>query len=315
LIALASKSSWPKVLAAQAIGPKTVLVSFSEAVVMSNPSGFTMTPLEVPAVTVLPLFVDAAGTVAQLHLDTEMTPDVRYEIRVSGITDLSGIPVLPPFDQTIFVGFRLARPQGRRFDLWSMLPKHNRREDVTGDLQKFISCLQEVNDLLLSDIDRFPDIFDLERAPESFLDDILRDLGNPFAFELEPLEKRRLASVLVEMFNQKGTAAGIRNAIRFFLGIEVVGVVPFTGTTLVLGESELGVNWELGPSDRFARYAFDVIVDRLLTDVHRKHLRAIVEYLRPAPTHFVSLIEPSPAPESDDWVLGIGTLGRSTALL
>ncbi len=49
------------------------------------------------------------------------------------------------------------------------------------------------------------------------------------------------------MYRQKGTAAGIRNAIRFVLGIDVEAITPFTGTTIILGESELGVDWELGP--------------------------------------------------------------------
>ena len=71
-------------------------------------------------------------------------------------------------------------PAGRRFDLWSMLPKHNRRADATGDLQRFISCLQTVTDELLADVDSFTDIIDLERAPEEFVDSILMDLGNPF---------------------------------------------------------------------------------------------------------------------------------------
>jgi hypothetical protein len=36
-----------------------------------------------------------------------------------------------------------------------------------------------VTDLLLADVDRRPNIYDLERAPEAFVDPILRDLGNP----------------------------------------------------------------------------------------------------------------------------------------
>jgi phage tail-like protein len=52
-----------------------------------------------------------------------------------------------------------------------------------------------VTDPLLADVDRWPDIFDFERAPEGFLDLILRDLGNPFPFELDTMGKRRLASV------------------------------------------------------------------------------------------------------------------------
>ena len=111
---------------------------------------------------------------------------------------------------------------------------------------------------------------------------ILADLGNPFPFELDVLGKRRLASVLVEMYRQKGTAKGITNAIRFFLGIDISAITPFNADTLTLGESELGVDWVLGPSDRFARYAFNVEVARILSALERRQLRAIVEYLKPS---------------------------------
>jgi len=211
-------------------------------------------------------------------------------------------------------GFRPARPEARRFDLWSMLPKHNRREDQTGDLWRFIACLQEVTDLLLVEVDRFPEVFDLERAPEAFVELILADLGNPFLFDLDALGKRRLASVLVEMYRQKGTARGIINAVRFFLGVEIQAVSAYASEALVLGESELGVDWVLGPSSRFALYAFDVFVDVPLTDAERKQLRAIVEYLKPAHTHFVDLIEPGLLPVFDHWELGVSELGWTTDL-
>ena len=70
---------------------------------------------------------------------------------------------------------------------------------------RFIACMQEVTDLLLSDVDRFTDVFDLERAPAPFLDLILADLGNPFPFDLDELGKRKLAASLVRMYRQKGT--------------------------------------------------------------------------------------------------------------
>jgi len=304
----------PKVLAAQATAPKTVQVGFDEAVEVTDPAGFAFVALDAPAVPVLPVVAEAAGPVIRIELDTELTPDVRYRVIVTGVTDVRGNPVEAPFDQAVFTGFRPARPQGRRFDLWAMMPKHNRRDDTTGDLKRFIACLQEALDLLLAEVDRFPDLFDLERAPEAFLDAILADLGNPFPFELDVLGKRRLASVLVEMYRQKGTAAGIRNAIRFFLGIDVEAITPFTGTTLILGESELGVDWELGPSDRFARHAFDVSVGMALTDTQRRQLRAVVDYMRPAHTHFVDLLEPGAPATFDHWELGISELGASTDL-
>ena len=101
-----------------------------------------------------------------------------------------------------------------------MLPTHARRDDETGDLRRFIARLQEVTDLLLASTDRWPEIFDLERAPEPFVDAILADLGNPFGFLLDLAAKRRLAGALVQMYRLKGTKVGIQRALRFFLEIE-----------------------------------------------------------------------------------------------
>jgi hypothetical protein len=70
----------------------------------------------------------------------------------------------------------------------------------------------------------------------------------------------------------------------------------------------------LGPSERFARYAFNVHVDRVLTDVERRQLRVIVEYLKPAHTHFVDLVEPIPPAVIDHWALGVSELGLSSDL-
>ncbi|MFH0899447.1 MAG: Ig-like domain-containing protein, partial [Pseudomonadota bacterium] len=305
----------PRGLAAQATGQRTVRVGFDEPVVLpADGTGFVFAAFQAPAVPVAAVAASVDATVVELTLDTEMTPDVLYEVRATSTTDLAGNPVLAPFDRTTFAGFRPSRPASRRFDLWQMLPSYNRRIDQTGDLRRFIACLQEVTDLLLADCDRFPDVFDLERAPEPFLDAILADLGNPFSFNLDALGKRRLAAVLVQMYRQKGTAVGIRNAIRFFLGIDAVAVLPFSGDALVLGESELGIDWILGPSNEFARYAFSIEVGVPLTDTQRRQARAIVDYMRPAHTHFASLTVPGVPAAIDHWELGISELSSSTFL-
>lgn len=304
----------PRLVAAVALGQRTVRLGFDEPVLVDDTRGFAFEASSAPAMPVAPVAARADGSTVVVELDVEMTPDATYQALARGVTDLAGNPVAPPFDRASFIGYRPRRPARRRFDPWRMLPKHNRRQDTTGDLRRFIACLQEVTDLLLADIDRFAKLYDIERAPESFVELILRDLGNPFAFELDVGAKRRLAASLVDMYRLKGTAPGIKNAVRFFLGVEVTAIVAFAAETLVLGESELGVDWVLGPSDRFARYAFEVHVDRVLTDVERRHLRAIVQYLKPAHTHFVELIEPLPPAVVDHWILGVSELGESTDL-
>ena len=304
----------PRLVAAVATSPRTFRLAFDEPVLIEDVSSLEITALDTPAV---PLGVQgalASGTLVDLTVEPEMTPDARYRVRARSVSDVHGNACSPPFDVVVTHGFRPARPETRRFDLWSMLPKYNRRADVTGDLARFVACLQEILDLLLAEIDRVPDIFDIERAPAPFLDAILKDLGNPFPFELDDLGKRRLASVLVAMYRQKGTAVGVRNTVRFFLGVDIEAITELAATALALGDAELGVDWELGPSQRFARYAFDVKVGRVLTPTERKHLRAIVEYLKPAHTHLVSLIEPVAPVVPDHWEVGWSELTDSTLL-
>ena len=303
----------PKLLAAIAVSPTVVRLGFDEPVLV-DPTAAHCEALDFPAVPISAVSATAAGTLVDVAVVPEMTPDVRYQLVATGTRDAKGNVILPPFDRIVFTGFRPPRPVRRRFDLWSMLPKHNRRSDTTGDLASFIACLQEVTDLLLAEVDRYPDLWDIERAPTPFLDLILQDLGNPFPFDLDDLSKRRLATVLVEMYQQKGTAIGIRNAIRFFLGIDIQAITGLASTALELGISELGVDWELGPSDRFARYAFDIVVGRVLSATERKQLRVIVNYLKPAHTHFVNLIEPLPPIVPDHWELGLSEVGETSNL-
>jgi len=57
-----------------------------------------------------------------------------------------------------------------------------------------------------------------------------------------------------------------------------------------------------------------VEVDVPLSDTERCQIRAIVDYLKPAHTHFVALIEPRVPPTFDHWDLGISELGVETEL-
>jgi phage tail-like protein len=314
-----------RVVAAQATAAKRVRISFDGAVRQLGdgaagdaliPAHYRFEALTAPAVSVMPIAVETAGPAAvDVALDMALSQRATYRVTALDIEGTTGAPLAPGGTQARFAGFvPPSRPRDRQFELFQLLPAINRQLDETGDLRKLTAVLQDVLELLLDEIDRFPDILDPDRAPEPFLDPMLADLGNSFAFDLTAQQQRRLLAVLVQIYKQKGTAAGIRNAIRFFLGVDVTAVSAFHGTTLVLGESELGVDWELGPSNRFARYAFDLTVSRVLTEVERTQIRQIVDLMRPAHTHFVDILEPTSSQFVDHWELGLSRLGETTDL-
>ncbi len=214
----------------------------------------------------------------------------------------------------LFTAFSPNTPATRSFELIEFMPAVLVEADVTNDLKKFISICQDCVEVMLAEIDDFTDIFDVDLASEQYLDAILFDLGNPFLFDLTELDKRRLARILVPLYRQKGTEPGVQNAIRFFLGIEVVDIVEHLDDCIILGVSELGVSWVLCPGDSFDRFSFDIIVSTVLTQSQRDAIRTIVDYMKPAHTHFVNLIEPGSPLFVDHWELGISELGTESEL-
>ena len=311
----------PRLTGAQALALKRIQVSFDDSVRQEGdgdpsdaltPGNYSVAAVSAPAMPVDVVSVEAVTpSSVLLYLDAELSAGATYQVSAAALTSVAG-QVVTPGSATLF-GFSPMSPAGRRFSLYRLLPQMNRDED-TGDLWKLCAVLQDVLDLLLADVDRFPDILDPDLAPQPYLGRMLDDLGNPFPFDLSDLDQRRLLSILVSLYREKGTAQGIRDAIRFFLGIEVESIDAFHGTTLVLGESELGVDWELGPDKRFDLYAFDVTVGRSLSDTERRRIRFLVDYLRPAHTHFIDLLEPIPPEVIDHLELGLSELGVNWSL-
>ncbi len=247
-------------------------------------------------------------------LDIEMTPRATYLVTVSGAEDTSGNALETPTNLATFTGFEPPVPDGRRFNLYDMVPQMNRTEDVTGHLKDFLDSIQEMLNLLLCGVDQFSHIFDPDLAPEDWLDAILADLGNPFTFPLVEIDKRRLIRVLVDIYRQKGTCKGIVNAVRFFLGLEVDCDEYNDETLWILGESELGEDTILGPSLQFQLYSFNLVSNVILTSTQRDRIREIGNYMKPAHTHLVDIVEPFPAALIDHWELGISELGETTKL-
>jgi hypothetical protein len=170
----------PAPVSAVATSTTTVRVSFDEDVVApTTDATLTIEPLTAPAASPAVVSGSAVGSALNLEVTPPLTPGARYRLRLTGVTDASGNAVQAPADVVEFDAFRPQQPAARRFDLWTMLPAYARRTDETGDLARFIACLQELVDGLLVDIDRFTDLADIERAPAPFVDLLLADLGTP----------------------------------------------------------------------------------------------------------------------------------------
>ena len=299
------------VVSATATSQNSVRVGFDGSFALGPGARVTLAPRTVPAVSCASEALSPDGTSLVVELDQSMSPGATYELTAVDVTDGAGQPLAA--NTAELVGYRPHAPPSRHFDLWSMIPRLNRDEDATGDLRLFIACFQELLTLVLAELDGFTDIFDPERCPERYLDLILWDRGSPFSFPMSAPEKRRLAAVLGDVYEWKGTDPGIENTVRFFIGTNAK-VIPYIDEALVLGESEIGVDWVLGAGRAFLLYAFDLEVGRVLTDDERAKIRAIVQFMKPAPTRFMRLIEPTVIVPLDDWVLGVSELGHNTAL-
>lgn len=304
---------------------RTIVVTFSEDVTQDdptdpddalNPDNYAISIVQpdapdfVTAVTLEVISVASNGTGSViLTTDIDMTPGAPYRLTGSNLTDIYGNSIGPPTDTLDFTGWLCPTPDGRAFQLIDMLPDFNLDEDATLDLSKFVAIYQEVTDIQLCDVDDWFDILDPDTALIQFVEAMLYDLGNPFAFDLSDIDKRRLVQLLVPIYKQKGTDSGIINAIRFFLGIEVTISVPAFEGILGLGTATIGGTWKMGTSALQDRLTFDVNVPLFLTETQRAQMDAIVTYMKYAPTHH-RIIEPSgPPPVIDHLSLGYSKLG------
>lgn len=309
----------PQLLTAVARTQLSVRLTFDEAVKQVdataaddalNPANYAFDNFTVPSVAVTATSVETvSATEVDVFVDLEWTQGADYRVTITGVEDTEGNEIVAPYNSDDFTGYVCPRPAERDFNLWRMIPRKNRDEDILGELEKFIAILQDVADLELCAIDRWTDILDVDLATEPYLDAMLADVGNPFtSFDLEVEEKRRLLRVLVAIYQQKGTGVGIINVVRFFLDIEVT-ITEWNAIGWILGEDELGFDVELGPSGSFALYSYAIETLEALTSTQVAQITAIAEYMQPAHTHLVEIVYPGAPATVDHLELGLSELG------
>lgn len=334
----------PSVVSAEARSQLVVRVTFNEEVRQVSPSGtsdalnpanYTFQRLAVPTVDVEAVEVTPVdSSTVDVEVDLELSFATTYLLTVSNVVDGFGNVVAAPYNSVEFQSLDRPWPDGRRFELLELLPQINRTEDATGELELWVACLQDVFDLLLKQVDDWTDILDPDLAPARYLDAMLADLGNPFAFaELSEIDKRRLLRVLVDIYREKGTEDGIIDVVRFFLGLDVtIEIYNGIGWELASSDSptldgqsppagpgdELSSDTvepadaaELGPGERRLLYSFEIVSPVVLTDEERTRIVAIAELMKPAHTHLVRIVEPTTAEVVDHLELGLSELGET----
>jgi phage tail-like protein len=224
----------------------------------------------------------------------ELSFGAQYMLVVSDVTDEFGNLFLPPDNVFEFQAYLPPFPAGRRWLLHDFVPRMSLAEDTTGDLTLFLGCLQDTNNILLHSIDKWLEIIDPDTAPEAFVDAMLVDLGNPFTFAMTGAQKRRFAKILVRIYQLKGTALGIIDVVRFFLGIEVT-IETFVGRGWIIGVHQLSTTGQVAPNPAIvgpnlhALYCFRVLTNVLLTAEQRAYIRAIAIYMKGAQEHLVGI--------------------------
>ena len=315
---------------------RTIRVAFTDDLQLDaeadgalNPANYSVVRVSAPAVQLTPTavaVVPGSTTAVDVMVDLDASIGANYTLYAKDLKDTSGNVIGVNGAFAPFTGYVPPRPAGRRFELLDFIPDANLAADATveqggdpqnpgtGDLRKFISVLQDVVDILLCSIDEWTSIFDIDLAPETFLDAILQDLGNPFVdciSDLTENDKRRLARILISIYKQKGTEAGVINAIRFFLGIEVTLDIVNCREYWQLGVSLLESNTYLAPPVGSPLwYSFYVVSPVVLTDEQRERMICIAQYMKGAPEHVLGVTEPggviTPSPY---WILNESLLG------
>jgi len=187
-------------------------------------------------------FVEDSLSQVDLTCQWEMTPGAPYTVTVDDdVADTSNNDIDPDYNSAEFDGFEPEWPADRDTEI--RLPQSAWDGDPLKVLRAVVNIAQEGQDLLITDIDEFWDVWNIDTANDPTVDLMLYDVGNPFwALDLTAGQKRKLVDLLPYIYEQKGLPDGLTSTILALLEIPVT-IVSYTAQSWRLGVDHLGSDY------------------------------------------------------------------------
>jgi phage tail-like protein len=245
----------PSIVRAEFISGKQVLVQFSESMEGGEDVLLTgaydvfpnITPSYPPTVIAVE-HVDI-NTIL-LTLDDNVNFRTPYTLTVaSSVTDTSGHAVALTARIYILRETEHIQPT-RETSFFEKAPVWNQCNDPDGEFAALARILTDAADQAYYGSDSWLSHLDCEEAPIDYVDLMLRDLGNPFKFEMTENERRALCFELSAMQEMIGTEPGIEAVVLFFTGIAMEVVTRADDPIWILGDavrSVLGATTVVAP--------------------------------------------------------------------
>ncbi len=294
---------------------KEIVLTFSEPLASIDLTIVSMDGF-VPAIASTTI----AGAIVYVKLADELSFQATYYLRAY-VTDLAGntTPPLMPITADVTT-------EDYHIDCRDKMPQYwLDKFDDDGNLRKLCNLFSEVLSLSFKDTDYYRLMWDYDECYDEHVDRMIESFGAE-GLLTEFVSKRKLLSVLFEIYRRKGIKVDLAGVIRTLVGVAPkieewyedrfrIGYSKLNGTDRLIGDRTLDpfhfrvifeASWRKnrfrigyskldGPDSLIGDIAVDPSLDDddgSLTDAQRKTVERIVKAIKPANTTF-TIVEPS----------------------
>jgi len=231
----------------------------------------------------------ASTSISGAHVYVKLADELSFESTyaiTADVTDLAGNTPFPLLDTFTTENYHL-NAQSKMPEYWL----DNLDDD--GMLAKLCDLFSEVLSLSHKDIDYYRLMWDYDECYDAHVDRMIESFGAQ-GLITEFITKRKLLSVLFEIYRRKGIKVDLAGVINTLVGI-TPQIEEWFDNRFRIGYSKIGGTDRIIGDYATDPFTFRVIFSRALTDAERQTVTRIVKAVKPANTTF-SIIEPVTLP-------------------